>query len=204
MALYALLAAVVIPVFPHFLSPNELTRWALVASVVEHGTIEVSAVTPILGPNFEDLAAIDGRQYSNKTPGTALIAAPGYLLVRPFIGPPSRENLRIALTAMRWSGATLPLLLMFLAITRCARRENADAAIVIATIAFATPLLAYGLLLFSHALAGAALFAAWLLLYLERKWALLAGALIGIAVSAEFPTVVAAAVLLSPLLLRRE
>jgi hypothetical protein len=203
-ALFALLAAVVIPVFPHFVSPNELTRWALVASVVEHGTIEVSAVASILGPRFEDLAVIDGRQYSNKAPGAALIAAPGYLVVRPFIGPPSRENLRVALTAMRWSGTTIPLVLMFIAAARAARRRGGDAAFAIAVIALATPLLAYGLLLFSHALVGAALFGAWLLLYVERKWAVAAGALIGVAVAAEYPVVLAAAVLAGGLLLQRE
>src|SRR5947207_15693620 len=92
--LYAALALVVIPVFPHFLSPNELTRWALVVSVVENHTIEVSRAAAILGPRFEDLAVVDGRVYSNKAPGAALVAAPGYLMVRPFIGPPSRQNLR--------------------------------------------------------------------------------------------------------------
>src|SRR5947208_841977 len=106
--LYAFLAALVIPVYPHFPSPNELTRWALVVSVVDFHTIEVSRAAQILGPQFEDLAFVDGRVYSNKAPGAALVAAPGYLLVRPFIGPPSRENLRAALTAMRWFGATLP------------------------------------------------------------------------------------------------
>ena len=200
-ALFALLAAMVVPVFPHFPSPNEFTRWALVASVVEHHTIEVSAVVSILGPRFEDLAVIDGRQYSNKAPGAALVAAPGYLIVRPFIGPPSPRNLRPALTAMRWCGATLPLLLLFAAI---ARRYRDGGALAIAVMAFATPLLAYGLLLFSHALAGAALFGAWMLLYLDRKWPLAAGALIGIAVAAEYPMAIAAVVLVGGVVMARE
>src|ERR1019366_9072789 len=110
-ALYALLAAIVIPVFPHFPSPNELTRWVLAASVVDDHSLEVSRAARVLGPQFEDLAVIDGRQYSNKAPGAALVASPGYLLARPFAGPPSAGNLRPVLTAMRWFGATLPLLL---------------------------------------------------------------------------------------------
>ena len=214
-ALYALLAALVIPVYPHFPSPNEFTRWALVVSVVDFHTIEVSRAAAILGPQFEDLAVVDGRVYSNKAPGAALIAAPGYLLVRPFIGPPSRENLRPALTAMRWCAATLPLLLLGFAF-----RQNAFAA---AALLFATPLFAYGLLLFSHALVAAALFGAWRLL---REWRpspglrppsprergegqarsarvrgatrpILAGALIGVAVASEYPMVVPAIVLVA-------
>ena len=157
-ALYALLAALVVPIYPHFPSPNEFTRWALVAAVVDFHTIEVSRTAAILGPQFEDLAAVDGRVYSNKAPGAALVAAPGYLLVRPFIGPPSAANLRVALTAMRWCGATLPLLLLALAF---ARRD----ALTTVALLFATPLFAYGLLLFSHALVAAALFGAWLMLF---------------------------------------
>ncbi|HKS22001.1 MAG TPA: hypothetical protein VJZ76_04325 [Thermoanaerobaculia bacterium] len=184
-ALYALLAALVVPVYPHFPSPNEFTRWALVAAVVDDHTIEVSRTAAILGPQFEDLAVVDGRVYSNKAPGAALVAAPGYLLVRPFTGPPSRTNLRVALTAMRWCGATLPLLLLALAF---ARRD----AFTTVALLFATPLFAYGLLLFSHALVAAALFGAFLLL--ERR-PFAAGALLGIAVASEYPIVIPALIL---------
>ena len=224
-ALYALLAALVIPIYPHFPSPNEFTRWALVAAVVDFHTIEVSRTAAILGPQFEDLAVVDGRVYSNKAPGAALVAAPGYLLVRPFIGPPSASNLRAALTAMRWCGATLPLLLLALAF---ARRD----ALAAAALLFATPLFAYGLLLFSHALVAAALFGAWLMLFgdpsprargegaasaadegrhpagiaphpalratlspLRGARDLAAGALLGIAVASEYPIVIPAVIL---------
>jgi hypothetical protein len=213
-ALYALLAALVVPVYPHFPSPNEFTRWALVASVVDFHTIEVSRAVAILG-SIEDLAVVDGRVYSNKAPGAALVAAPGYLLVRPFIGPPSRQNLRVALTAMRWFGATLPLLLLGLMF-----RERP---LAVAALLFATPLFAYGLLLFSHALVAAALFGAWWLLYEWRPSPglrppsprsrgegqarsarvrgatrpILAGVLLGIAVSSEYPMIIPAAVLVA-------
>jgi hypothetical protein len=203
-ALYALLAALVIPVYPHFPSPNEFTRWALVVSVVDFHTIEVSRAAAILGPQFEDLATIDGRVYSNKAPGAALVSAPGYLLVRPFIGPPSRDNLRVALTAMRWCGATLPLLLLGFAF----RREPFAAAALL----FATPLFAYGLLLFSHALVAGALFGAWRMGLMGQMGPIghmspmspirpmspiLAGALLGLAVSSEYPMALPALLLLA-------
>ena len=111
-SLYALIAILVFPVFPHFSSPNEVTRWLLVAAVAEDHTLEVTKQTSILSPGFEDLAVVGQRVYSNKAPGVALAAAPGYLLARPFAGPPSRASLRLSLTAMRWFGATLPLVLM--------------------------------------------------------------------------------------------
>src|ERR1700688_4997895 len=122
--LYGLLALLVIPVFPHFSSPNEFTRWLLVAAVVEDHTLEVTKETGILSPNFEDLAVVGQRVYSNKAPGIALAAAPGYLLARPVAGPPSRESLRLSMTAMRWFGATLPLLLLALLFAQAARTRG--------------------------------------------------------------------------------
>lgn len=200
--LYAVLALLVLPVFPHFSSPNEFTRWALVASVVEDHTIEVSKQAARLGPGFEDLAVVGDRVYSNKAPGLALAAAPGYLLARPFFHP---DNLRAMLTALRWCGATLPLLLLALFFARAARERGAESpGFATATLLFATPLFAYGLLLFSHALVAAALFAAWVLLYLRDRGSVAAGALIGIAVMAEYPIAIAAAVLVIGLVVTKQ
>src|SRR5688500_12358092 len=111
---WTFLSLIVIPLYPHFVSPNELTRWALVAAAVESRTIEVSSTARILGPRFEELAIVDGRVYSNKAPGAALASAPGYLLARPFYGPPSAENLRPVANAMRVAASTLPSALMAL------------------------------------------------------------------------------------------
>jgi hypothetical protein len=203
--LYALIALIVIPIYPNFPSPNEFTRWLLVAAVVEDHTIEVSRQAPLLGPQFEDLAVAEGRVYSNKAPGIAVAAAPGYLAARPFLGPPSRESLRPMLTAMRWFGATLPLLAMAWLFARTALARGAPStAFAVAALLFATPLFAYGLLLFSHALVGAALFAAWVLLYLHDRGGLGAGALIGIAVMSEYPVAIAAAVLVAGLAVTKQ
>ena len=196
-AAYTLLAAIVFPVFPHFVSPNELTRWGLAAALVEEHSVEVSRPAAILGPRFEDLAEREGRLYSNKAPGIALISLPGYLLARPFAGPPSGESLRLVLTAMRWFGATLPLLLLALLFVRLARSAGIDGdrtAVVVWVLLFATPLFAYGLLLFSHAFVGAALFAGWALLYAERRLPFVAGLLLGFAVASEYPAAIPTAI----------
>lgn len=171
--------------------------------MVEDHSLEVSGPARLLGPAFEDLAVIGGRQLSNKAPGLALAAAPGYLLVRPIAGPPSAANLRPVLTAMRWFGATLPLLLMTVAFARAARARGGDATIAVVAMLFATPLFAYGILLFAHALGGAALFGAWLLLYLRDRGGIAAGALIGLAVAAEYPSIVPSLVLMAGLVVQR-
>jgi hypothetical protein len=201
--LYALLAVLVVPVFPHFLSPNEVSRWALAASLVENRTAEISGVLPLLGTSFEDVSEKDGRVYSNKAPGAALLALPGYVAARPFAGPPSAASLRPSLTLMRLAAATLPTLLLALVLQGAALRLGATPArarFAAATLLFATPLFAYGLLLFSHALAAACLFGAWAAFFVTGAGSparrdVLGGALLGLAVLAEYPAAVPAAVI---------
>lgn len=199
--LFALLALIVVPVFPHFVSPNETTRWALAAALVEEGTPEVTGPARILGPRMEDVAVVGGRLYSNKAPGTALVALPGYLAARPFAGPPSASSLRLSLTAMRLAGATLPVLLLALAFARLAPDDGRKEALF--ALLFATPLLAYALLLFSHALVAACLFGAWAALFGPRAEKagnardLAAGVLLGLAVLSEYPAAIPALVLVA-------
>ena len=201
--LYAALALLVVPVFPHFLSPNEVTRWAFAASLIERRTPEISGVLPLLGPAFEDVAEKDGRVYSNKAPGAALVALPGYLAARPFAGPPSATSLRPTLTLMRLAAATLPALLLALVVEGAALRLGAAvvrARFTAAVLLFATPLFAYGLLLFSHALVAACLFGAWAAFFVtgsggRARRDVFGGALLGLAVLSEYPAAIPAAVL---------
>ena len=200
-ALFALLASVVVPVFPHFVSPNETTRWALAAAVVDQRTLEVTGPARLLGPRMEDVSEVDGRLFSNKAPGTTLVALPGYAAARPFAGPPSPASLRAGLTAMRLAAATLPVLLLAFLFARLAPADGRAEALF--ALLFATPLLAYSLLLFAHALVAACLFGAWAALFSEaggRERArrdLAAGALLGLAVLSEYPAVVPAALLVA-------
>jgi hypothetical protein len=189
---YAALALLVVPVFPHFLSPNEFSRWALAAAIVDHHTLEITQVVPLIGgASFEDASEVNGRVYSNKAPGAALLGVPGYAIARG-------ASMRVSLIAMRWLAATLPLLLLGLAFAWAARKCGASderAATGTFALLFATPLFAYGLLNFSHALAAACLFGAWILLFVERH-EFAAGALIGLAVLSEYPCAVAGVILI--------
>src|SRR5438552_9645121 len=143
---YTFLALYLIPIFPHGGSANEETRWATAASLVEHGSFEISWTERLLGP-IADTARIGDRLYSNKAPGTVLLALPGYLLPRPFVGPPDARNIRVSWTLMRWLVSTLPLL----AFAFTLQRRGSDP-IVLTVALFATPLFLYSLLLFSHVL----------------------------------------------------
>ncbi|HSB64469.1 MAG TPA: hypothetical protein VLJ18_09905 [Thermoanaerobaculia bacterium] len=202
--LYALLALLAVPIYPHFLSPNEFTRWALASSLVERGTPEISSALLLLGPAFEDVSEKDGRVYSNKAPGATLVALPGYVLARGLLGPPSPSSVRPVLWAMRLFGATLPAALLTLAFFHAAVRSGASPTRAVGAafaLLFATPLFAYGLLLFSHALVAACLFGGWIALFApgdpSRSFRrdLVGGALLGLAVISEYPAAVPAGVL---------
>lgn len=194
-ATYALLALVVVPIFPHFVSPNEFTRWFLAKAIVENHTLEVTRqISPLLS-GFEDISMRDGHLYSNKAPGGALVGLPAFAIAHAFT-----RNIRVTLTAMRLLAATLPALLLALVLMRAASRLGAsDDRITIAVVVllFATPLFAYGLLNFSHALAACCLFTAWWLLFVEKRADFAAGACIGLAVLAEYPCAIPAAVLVA-------
>jgi hypothetical protein len=198
-ALYALLSLIVIPVFPHFLSPNEFTRWVAAAAIVDDHTLQVNRFVPLLGERFEDLSQVDGRIYSNKAPGLAFVGLPAYAVARALAGPPSPATMRVTLTAMRWAGATLPAVLLAILFAGAASRFGAQkeaVATAVVALLFGTPLFAYGLLEFSHALTAFALFAAWVLLFVKPN-EFAAGAFIGLAVISEYPCIFAGAVLIA-------
>jgi hypothetical protein len=185
--LYALCALYLVPVFPHFLSANELTRWAAAAGLVERGSLEVSWAERIIGPPM-DVARSDSRLYSNKAPGLTFLAAVPYALVRPLLGPPSTHNLRWSLYAMRVVSVTIPAVVLGAMLLR--RCEND--AMAVTTALFATPLFVFGTLLFSHVTATALLYGAYILSMPEedagatRRRAALGGFLAGLATVTEY------------------
>lgn len=199
-AAYLLLAFLVIPVFPHFVSPNEFTRWATAVAIVDLHTFEVTRLLPLFGGGFEDVSKVGDRYYSNKAPGGAIVGLPAYALARLVSGPPSPGSMRLTLTAMRWMTATIPAILLALLFARTAvRLGGTETATAVVALLFGTPLFAYGMLNFSHALTAAALFATWALLFVfpSPRNDIMAGALIGLAVVSEYPSAIVGAVLVA-------
>src|SRR6476661_5168262 len=179
--------------FPHGGSANELTRWATAASLVERHSFETSWTEPLIGPNV-DTARIDGRTYSNKAPGTAVVAAPFYALARLFVGPPDASNIRVTWFAMRFALSSVPLFLLGLWLYRKDADETS-----LAVLLFASPLFVYSLLLFSHVFVAVLVYFAFRLIYdsdrIMPRSCFYAGLLSGLAVVCEFPSVFAIAIL---------
>ena len=202
-ALFAAVSLYLVPVYPHYSSANDLSRWATVASLVERGTLETSWTEPLIGP-LVDASRVGDRVYSNKAPGLALLALPGYLAVRPLLGPPTHANLRWSLYAMRLVAVTLPAVLLGLLV---ARRSGGDP-LATATVLFATPVFVYGSLLFAHVTTALLLLAAFELAFpgggpARPRAAGLAGALAGLATLADYVAVIPTAVLALGLLAGR-
>lgn len=200
-ALFAFVALTFIPIYPHFVSPNEFSRWAAAVALVEFQSFEVSRLLPLLGPGLEDLSESRGGVFSNKAPGPLLLAIPTYFASRLVGARPDAENIRFTLFTMRVVGASVPVVILALTFLWSARKLGASPdrqREVVAMLLFASPLFAYGLLFFSHALVAACLFGSWTLLFLRDpgfRVDLAAGALMGWAVLSEYPAAIPAAVL---------
>jgi hypothetical protein len=188
LACFAFCMVYLVPVFPHFRSANEFSRWVTAAGLVEHGTLEASWSTPLLGVPM-DVSRRDTHLYSNKAPGLNLLTLPAYLLARPLVGPPRPSTIRWSMYAVRLIAVSLPALLLGLLVARSCRNDP----FAVATVCFATPLFVYSALLFSHVAAAACLYAAYLLaLRLPRpafplRRDLVAGVLCGLATVTEYP-----------------
>jgi hypothetical protein len=192
LGIYFFLSLYLLPIFPHGGSANELTRWATAASLIEKSSFEITWTEDLIGKNV-DTARVGDKTYSNKPPGTAVLAAPVYALTRVFVGAPDASNIRISWLAMRFFISTLPLLLLGLWLYSRDTDEMSLAALF-----FATPLFVYSLLFFSHVLVAVLLYFAFRLLYdTERIFlrnCVLGGLLCGFAVACEFPAIVPVAV----------
>lgn len=187
MIIYFALAIYLLPMFLHGGSAHELTHWATAASLVEKGSFEITWTQDLIGKNI-DTATINGKTYSNKAPGTAILSVPLYAITRVFVGAPATSNIRTSWFVMRFCISTLPL---FLLAYWLYKREADEFSL--ATLLFATPLFGYSLLFFSHTFVAVTIYFAFRLLFDERftlrRSTLAAGLLSGFAVFSEFSAV---------------
>ncbi len=76
-----LLLAWPMPYFAETRSPNELVRLYATRALIDDGTLDIDAQVARHGP-LTDLARRDGRLYSDKAPGLALLGVPIYAALR--------------------------------------------------------------------------------------------------------------------------
>src|SRR5947209_8104409 len=174
---------------------NADTRVALTRAIVDDHTLWIDRYAAGLA----DRSAYRGHFYTDKAPGTSLLAVPVYAALRlalppAFFGPGLFFVVRYLLTAAVLSlpAAAFVVLLWRFLLPLLGRRR---AALLAVGYGFGTMAWALSALLFSHVLAAMSLFGAFMLLYPASvgrapvvlwRWAA-AGGLCGLAVCLEYP-----------------
>ncbi len=160
------------PYFEGIRSANELPRIYLTMAMVDRGAFDIGPELAAYQPT-PDTSRYKGKLYSNKPPGSSLVAIPAYALLRRFEG--SRPELRHLFHVLRLGGATIPSLLFLLLVWRLLRelipQRLAVQRLVLAAYALGSMAFVYGTLLFAHQLAAALIGAAfiWIFLYARTR-----------------------------------
>lgn len=182
-------ALVVLPVLQPVMA-QQISRYALTASLADSGTVSIEEYRDRIGV---DRAERDGVLYSDKAPGQPVVAIPAYLAYRALGGSPGTEAATfgdLGLWATSLLSAGLPAvalaLLMRRFALRCCPARATEAALA---LSLSTMLLPFGTLLFSHVLSALCGLAAYLLATREPAGPgslAAAGAVAGFGVTVEY------------------
>ncbi len=196
-ACFAFVSVYFVGFYPGPFDANQRSHYQLLRAIAERGTAEIGPDLRDLGTH-PDVADYGGRKYSNKPPGLAVAALPGYRLLRLVLPAPGSSQDWLAFYGARVLSVTLVVLLALriflknaLAIVPAPRLLP----LWIFALLFATPFAVYGRSFFSHALAAALIYLSFTLLARPGgiAAALGAGFLAGAAVACEYPVAVLAA-----------
>jgi hypothetical protein len=150
------------PYFPQIHSANELPRVYLVKAIVEDRTFAIDRGVAIWGTTV-DVSPYGGHVYSNKAPGSSLLAVPAYAVVRVIAGAPS---LAASLWICRVFAGILPMLgflwLLWGFLARFAP-EPAVRRVVLLGYALGSLAMTYSMLFYSHQLGAICVASAWIL-----------------------------------------
>jgi hypothetical protein len=155
----------VFPYYPSIRSANELPRVYLVMAMVDRGTFAIDDGVRRWGETV-DVSPHAGHLYSNKAPGSSMLAIPGYVVLKAATALVGRAP---TLAEMFWicrvTTGVIPTLLFLLLLSRyLARLGLADGPrrATIAIYALGSMALTYSVLFISHQLAAVCAGTAWL------------------------------------------
>lgn len=186
----------VFPYFPRIRSANELPRVYLTQAMVEDRSFAIDSGVERWG-GTADVSPARGHLYSNKAPGSSMLAAPAYAAVRLV----SQPSLAVALWICRVVAGILPMLGFLWLLWGFLARFAPDPAVrrlVLVAYALGSMAMTYSILFFSHQLGAVCVGSAWILAVdvAERRRGLramaVAGALAGAAPLVDYQAVFAA------------
>lgn len=176
----------VFPYFPKIKSANELPRIYLVKAIADEHRFQIDTGVKRWG-STGDVSPSGGHDYSNKAPGSSMLAAPPYLAVRAIAGEPS---LAVTYWIARVFTGIFPMLAFLALLHRFLARVAPDPAVrklVLVAYALGSLAMTYSILFYSHQLAAICAASAWIFALdvvdgrRGPRWMLLAGALAGAA-----------------------
>jgi len=167
-ARYGWLAAIavaylyVVPYFPRIRSANELPRAYLVKAIADDHTFRIDRSVARWGATA-DVSPSNGHQYSNKAPGSSLLAVPAYAVVRAIAGEPS---LAVTLWICRVVAGIVPMLAFLWFLWGFLARFAPDPGVrrlVVIGYALGSLAMTYSILFYSHQLGAICIATAWIL-----------------------------------------
>ena len=167
-ARYGWLAAIAIaylyvfPWFPRIHSANELPRIYLVKAIVDDHTFAIDRGVARWGATA-DVSPSGGHLYSNKAPGSSLLAVPAYAAVRAVAGEP---GLGATMWICRVSAGIAPMLAFLWLVWGFLARFAPDPAVrrvVVLGYALGSLAMTYSILFYSHQLGAICIASAWIL-----------------------------------------
>ncbi len=201
--LFVIVSSIYFATLSGITSSNDGSHYALVRAMVDRGSFEIS---PFLAfTEHQDFAERGELRFSDRPPGTALIAAPlyalGYLAPTPPAPLPSKhdaENPRLlyAVLAAPLSAAGA-VAICYLTLRQRLQRSESSALLIAIALALGTISWKYGSVLYSHAVGMLVVWAAFAItLRLEQRplsgqrWWLALGAVLGFAPLVEYTNLV--------------
>lgn len=171
----------VFPWFPAIKSANELPRVYLTRAMVAEHTFAIDTDARRWGTTG-DMSPHAGHTYSNKSPGSSMLAAPAYAVTRALVGEPS---LPTAVWVCRVFAGIVPALAFLWLLYGYLARFAPDPAVrrlVLVAYGLGSLALTYAILFYSHQLSAVCIGSAWILAHdvLDRKRGLRAMAVAGV------------------------
>ncbi len=192
-------------IYPHFISPNELSRLLLTSAIADDHSLSIDNAIQRYG-DPQDKAKFNGHYYSDKAIGTSLLGVPAFVLMRiaeRITGV--HFSTQAVIFWLRLFTVTIPSLFFLAILTRFWSRLKSQSSYIphfVFVHVFGTIAFTYSNQFVSHYLLGITLFCSAFYMNEYRlhtegplKYILFSGVFAGLSLLLEFPAAVPVAVL---------
>ncbi len=151
------------PYFPTIRSANELPRVYLTKALVHERTFAVDTGVRHWGATA-DVSPHAGHHYSNKAPGSSMLAVPAYALAAAIV--PGEPGFGVSIWVCRFAAGIVPTLAFLVLLSRFLTRFTPHDGVrwlVVVAYALGSMAMTFSVLFYSHQLAAVCIASAWIL-----------------------------------------